>query len=212
MGLPLRVGLTGGIASGKTTISNLFANLGVPIIDADVIAHAIVEPGEPALKLVIKAFGPDIINSNGYLNRAKLREQIFAYTQQRECLEAILHPRIRLKMQEQIASLNTSYCILSIPLLLEKDQLDMVERVLVVDCPPNLQSQRLMARDGILADRVKQIIQTQASRKARLAIANDVIYNDSDLSHLIRQVSVLHQHYEHLSYQKMKELSVGGMG
>jgi dephospho-CoA kinase len=201
MDLPLKVGLTGGIASGKTTVSNLFAKLGVPVIDADVIAHALVEPRQPALKLIKKAFGSKIINSDGCLNRAKLRQQIFADEQQRECLEAILHPRIHLKMQEQVAQLGVSYCLLCIPLLLETQQLDMVERVLVVDCPPDLQYKHLVARDGFLASEIKPIFKAQASREARLAIANDVIYNDSDLGHLVRQVLALHQYYEYFLRQ-----------
>ncbi|RKZ80043.1 MAG: dephospho-CoA kinase [Candidatus Parabeggiatoa sp. nov. 1] len=201
MGLLLKVGLTGGIASGKTTVTNLFAKLGVPVIDADVIAHTLVKPGQPALKLIKKAFGPEIINSDGNLNRAKLRQQIFADEQQRHCLEAILHPRIRLKMQTQVAHLRESYCLLCIPLLLETHQLDMVERVLVVDCPPDLQYKHLMARDGITALEIKRMIRAQASREARLAIANDVIYNDSDLKNLVRQVFAWHQYYDHLSHQ-----------
>ncbi|MCK5667272.1 MAG: dephospho-CoA kinase, partial [Thiotrichaceae bacterium] len=192
----IKIGLTGGIASGKTTVSNQFAKFGVPIIDADEIAHALVEPGQPALELIIQTFGYDIINSEGRLIRAKLRKKIFADSQQRQRLEAILHPRIRQTMQEQIAMLCCSYCVLSIPLLLETQQQNTVDRVLVVDCPPALQRQRLMARNGLDKTDAEQIIKAQAKREARLAIANDLIYNDSNFDKLCGQVLALHRIYD----------------
>jgi dephospho-CoA kinase len=192
---PLKIGLTGGIASGKTTVSNSFAKLGVPVIDADVIARALVEPGQPALELIIQTFGPEIINTTCRLNRAKLRQQIYADKLERQRLEAILHPRIKKTMQEQIARLREPYCLLSIPLLLETGMLDIVDRVLVVDCPPALQRQRLKARDGVNPKEIEQIIKAQATREARLAIANEVIYNDSSLEDLQKQVLALHQGY-----------------
>ena len=191
----LKVGLTGGIASGKTTVSNLFAKLGVPVIDADVIAHALVEPGQAALKQIIQTFGSSLINKDGNLNRAKLRQKIFANRGQREQLESILHPRIRQAMQEKIAGLSDPYCLLSIPLLLEKGWQSQIDRVLVVDCPPDLQVQRLMTRDGLLIDEINQIMKTQANRDRRLAIANDVIYTDYNFSQLKTQVLALHRLY-----------------
>ncbi len=191
----LKVGLTGGIASGKTTVSNLFAKLGVPVIDADVIAHALVEPGQAALKQIIQTFGSSLINKDGNLNRAKLRQKIFADRGQREQLESILHPRIRQAMQEKIAGLSDPYCLLSIPLLLEKGWQSQIDRVLVVDCPPDLQVQRLMTRDGLLIDEINQIMKTQANRDTRLAIANDVIYTDYNFSQLQTQVLALHRLY-----------------
>jgi len=193
----LKVGLTGGIASGKTTVSNLFVKLGVPIIDADDFAHALVEPGQPALKQIIQSFGLAVINEDGSLNRAKLRQKIFADSCQREQLESILHPSIRQAMQEKIASLSDPYCLLSIPLLLEKGWQCLVDRVLVIDCPPDLQSQRLMARDGLSIDEIDQIMKTQANRDARLAIANDVIYTYYNFSQLQKQVLALHRLYIH---------------
>lgn len=193
--LPLRIGLTGGIAGGKTTVSNQFAQLGVPIIDADIIAHQLVKPDQPAFKLILQAFGPEMLQNDGTLNRAKLRQQIFADSEQRQRLEAILHPRIRQMMLDQVAQLRDPYCLLSIPLLLETQQLDLVDRVLVVDCPPKLQRQRLLNRDGFSTAEIEQILAAQANRKARLAIANDVIYNDSDLDNLQKQVLALHQWY-----------------
>ena len=194
----LKVGLTGGIASGKTTVSNLFIKLGVPVIDADVIAHALVKPGQAALEEIIQTFGSTIINKDGSLNRAKLRQEIFTNSRQRELLESILHPRIRQAMQEKIAALSAlsvPYCLLSIPLLLEKGWQSQVDRVLVVDCSPDLQVQRLIARDGLSIDEIKPIMKTQANRDARLAIANDVIYTNHNLYQLQKQVLALHRLY-----------------
>ena len=191
----LKVGLTGGIASGKTTVSNLFVKLGVPVVDADVIAHALVEPGQAALKQIIQTFGSSLINKDGSLNRAKLRQKIFADSRQREKLELILHPRIRQAMQEKMAGLSVPYCLLSIPLLLEKGWQSRVDRVLVVDCPHDLQIQRLIARDGLSIDEIDHIMKTQANRDARLAIANDVIYTDCNFSQLQKQVLALHRLY-----------------
>jgi dephospho-CoA kinase len=196
MDLPLKIGLTGGIAAGKTTVSNLFAKLGVPIIDADVIAHALVKPGQPALEQIAQTFGAEIMHGNGELNRAKLRQHIFANQQQRQRLEAILHPRIDQVMQEQVAALSDPYCVLSIPLLLETHYKDRVDRVLVIDCPPNLQRLRLLSRAGLSQTEIEQMIKAQANREARLAIANDVIYNHSDLESLQQQILVLHEQYE----------------
>ncbi|TGO03744.1 hypothetical protein PN36_00855 [Candidatus Thiomargarita nelsonii] len=195
MVLPLKIGLTGGIASGKTTVSKHFAKIGVPVIDADVIAHALVEPGQPALEHIIQTFGSEIINSRGQLNRAKLRKKIYANPFERQRLEAILHPRIKKNMQEQIASLHDAYCLLSIPLLIETGMLELVDRVLVVDCPPPLQEQRIKTRDGLNSKEIEQIIKVQATRETRLAIANDVIDNDSSLENLQKQVLALHQRY-----------------
>ncbi|MEK8017518.1 MAG: dephospho-CoA kinase [Candidatus Parabeggiatoa sp.] len=196
MDLPLKIGLTGGIAAGKTTVSNLFAKLGVPIIDADVIAHTLVKPGQPALELIAQTFGFEIINFNGELNRAKLRKKIFANDQQRQRLESILHPRIYQVMQEKVAALSVPYCVLSIPLLLETHYKERLDRVLVIDCPPNLQRLRLLSRPGLSQIEIEQMIKAQASREARLAIANDVIYNQTDLENLQQEVLVLHQRYE----------------
>jgi dephospho-CoA kinase len=194
--LPLKVGLTGGIACGKTTVSNLFAQLGVPIIDADTIVHALVAPGQPALKLISQTFGTDIILPNGQLNRTQLRQHVFADAKQRQKLEAILHPRVFQVMQQQLQQLpNVSYCLLSIPLLLETQRSDLVERILVVDCPPHIQRQRLIEQRGLSSQEIELILSAQVSREVRLAIANDVIYNESNLASLQQQVSKLHQQY-----------------
>jgi dephospho-CoA kinase len=204
MELPLKIGITGGIATGKSTVSKLFAQLGVPIIDADVIAHALVEPGSPTLKQIIQTFGAKIIHRNGRLNRAKLRELIFASHRQRLRLEAILHPKIRRRMNEELEKLQATnrdctICLLSIPLLLETQQMDMVDRVLVVDCSPLMQRQRLMKRFSdktILAvTTIEQILKVQAHRNARLAIADDIINNYGSLGDLQKQVLTLYRKY-----------------
>jgi dephospho-CoA kinase len=203
--LPLRVGLTGGIACGKTTVSNLFAQLGAPIIDADTIVHALVAPGQPALELISQTFGADIILPDGQLNRTQLRQRVFADAKQRQSLEAILHPRVFQVMQQQLNQLpNIPYCLLSIPLLLETQRMEFVDRILVVDCPPHIQRQRLIENRGLSSQEIEPILSAQVSREVRLAIANDVIYNESSLANLQQQVSQLHQQYlnqPHCLYQ-----------
>ncbi len=194
MDLPLKIGLTGGIATGKSTVSKQFAKLGVPIIDADEIAHALVEPGEPALRLIIQTYGSKMLQSDGRLNRAKLREKIFADEQERKRLEAILHPRIRQVIQEQVAQVQEPICLLSIPLLLETQHKYKVDRILVVDCSPNLQRKRLLTRDISLVQ-IEEILKAQTNRTARLAKADDVIYNDSDFDNLQQQIDALYQKY-----------------
>jgi dephospho-CoA kinase len=203
--LPLKVGLTGGIAGGKTTVSHLFAQLGVPIIDADTIAHALVAPGQPILELISQTFGADIILPNGQLNRTQLRQRVFAAAKQRQALEAILHPKVFQVIQQQLNQLsNIPYCVLSIPLLLETQRMDLVDRILVVDCPLHIQRQRLIEHRGLSFEEIEQIFSVQVSREVRLAIANDVIYNESSLDNLQQQVLKLHQQYlnqQHCSCQ-----------
>jgi len=196
MDIPLKIGLTGGIGAGKTTVSKLFAQLGIPIIDADEIAHQIVAPGQPALKRIIETFGTNMIGPDSKLNRAKLREHIFADPEQRQRLETILHPSIREIMQAQVAAVQKPICLLSIPLIVETQQIDLVDRVLVIDCPVTLQHQRLINRDGLSSLQIEQIIQAQTHRSTRLAIADDIIYNDSDFNHLRQQVFKIHQIYQ----------------
>lgn len=208
----LKIGLTGGIASGKSTVSKLFADLGVEIIDADEIAHRLVEPGQPALQEIITAFGQDLLDSKGQLNRPQLRTQVFNSPTQRRQLEAILHPRIRQEMMERIAQFDKKYgekittkfttqpiyyIILVIPLLLETQQQDLVDRILVIDCPVEIQRQRLKNRSGFNDSEIDQILATQASRQARVAIAHDIIENNNntELTELTQQVVKLHQKY-----------------
>ena len=204
MDRPLKIGLTGGIASGKSMVSDYFSKLGTPIIDADKIAHNLVQPNQPLLKTIVAVFGNEIILENGNLNRAKLRQIIFADPNQRQQLEAILHPVIKQVMETKANQLNNDYCILSIPLLLETKQIDTVDRVLVVDCPMKLQRERLQQRDNLSTIEIDQILKAQADRNSRLAIANEVIYNDSNLYDLQQQVVTLHKQYQVYSASKSK--------
>jgi dephospho-CoA kinase len=191
----LRVGLTGGVASGKTTVSRLFARLGVPIIDTDVIARDVVAPGTPLLQQVDQELGPGLIGPDGALRRRQLRERVFSDPDARRRLEALLHPAIRAEVARQSAQATGPYHILVIPLLVEGQGRIPVDRVLVVDCPEDLQIQRLQARDGSSAAQARAMLAAQASRAARLAAADDVIVNDGDPDRLEAAVAALHQKY-----------------
>jgi dephospho-CoA kinase len=207
--MPLRIGLTGGIASGKSTVADLFAELGVAIIDTDVIAREVVAPGQPALDEISAAFGDHLVDDHGDLDRAALREIIFDDFQARHRLEAILHPRIGEETRRQSRSAETSdrlsdqtkcgYQIIVIPLLVTSALREFVDRVLVVDCDENTQIRRLTARDGGSEEQARRILAAQASRTERLAIADDVIDNDGDVAELRRQVATLHEIYRSLA-------------
>ena len=189
------IGLTGGIASGKSAAADHFAALGVPVIDADLIARELVEPGKPALDKISQRFGNSILGKNGELNRAALREIIFTNEQSRHDLEAILHPLIRKVITERIAALNDCYCIVVIPLLTESGGWEMLDRVLVIDCPESIQLQRLQQRDQLDAEQAYRILSAQADREQRRAIADDIIDNSHDLAHLKCAVEQLHEKY-----------------
>ncbi len=195
----LIIGLTGGIGSGKSAVAERFAARGVPVLDADIIAREVVAPGTPGLARVVEAFGTDILDSQGRLDRARLGRRVFGDPELRRRLEAILHPLIRAEMRERVRHLAAPYCILVIPLLIETGQTDLVDRVLVVDAPPELQYQRVAARDGRSPAEIAAILRAQASRETRLAAADDVIVNDADLTALDRRVAELHRRYLELS-------------
>jgi dephospho-CoA kinase len=192
---PLIVGLTGGIGSGKSTVTDIFQQLGIPVIDADVIAHALVEPGQPALGEIIKAFGPDSVNASGVLDRNRLRELVFSDPEQRRRLEAILHPKIRREIIALTANIRTPYCIVVIPLLLETDQRDLVDRILVVDTGVDNQIVRVTMRNSLPRREIMAIITAQASRDRRLAAADEVIDNNGSLAELKNQVRAQHEKY-----------------
>ena len=193
------VGLTGGIGSGKSTVCQLFAEQGVPIIDTDLIAHQLVAPGQAALAKIIAAFGHRIVTSDGELDRPRLRELVFHHAEKRETLEAILHPLIRQAALEQIQQLHSAYCILVVPLLVEKGWYTMVNRVLVIDAPVELQRDRVKQRNGYSNSQIDAIMRQQASRQQRLAHADDVIVNDGPLAQIATDVLNLHQKYQQLS-------------
>lgn len=191
----LIVGLTGGIGSGKSTVTRCFSELGVPVLDADDIAREVVAPGQPALEEISRAFGPSVIDDQGRLRRDRLRRIVFSDPAQRRRLEHILHPRIRDLMGQRLARLTAPYCVISIPLLVETGQQDMVHRILVIDTPEALQYERIRRRDGASDAEIAAIIASQAGREERLAAADDVIVNDGDVDKLKQAVRRLHQHY-----------------
>jgi len=189
------VGLTGGIGSGKSTVAALFKTKGVPIIDADEWARKIIQPGEPALVEIMQLFGKDIILANGELDRARLKKMVFSNDAKRKQLEQLLHPLIRAEMKKQIEALDAPYCIAMIPLLLETTPNPLIDRILVIDTSEELQILRTMARDNLSREDVEAILKTQMSRAQRLALADDVIVNDSTDEALISQVNKLHEFY-----------------
>jgi dephospho-CoA kinase len=199
---PFRVALTGGIASGKSTVGDLFVARGATLIDTDVIAREVVEPGRPALAQVLEALGgATILGPDGRLDRPRLRERIFTDPVARRTLESILHPAIREEMERQSAALAhaSPYQILAIPLLAEGGRRDHVDRVLVVDAPDALRVQRLMARDGVSEAQALASLGAQASREARLELADDVIVNEGRIDDLAEQVDRLHEKYLRLA-------------
>lgn len=196
----LRVGVTGGIGSGKTTVCELFAQLGVPVIDADAIARELVAPGRAALAEISAAFGPDFLDANGELRRERLRALIFGDSEKRKRLEAILHPAVYAEMERRAAHIKAPYCILCVPLLLETGGVRRVDQVLVVDAPEALQKQRVAERDRRSPAEVEAILKTQLSRRERLQAADAVIDNQGDLKTLEPQVLTLHQHFLSLAH------------
>jgi dephospho-CoA kinase len=189
------IALTGGIGSGKTQVSNRLGELGAHVIDADIVARELVQPGMPALAEIRQRFGARILDADGQLDRSWLREHIFRQPVARAQLESILHPRIRAEMQQRLDQTEAPYAVLVIPLLLESGQTDLADRILVVDIPEALQLARVQARDGQTPAQVQAILRAQASRAERLAVADDVIDNSGSLAELVRQTDALHQQY-----------------
>lgn len=196
---PLRIGLTGGIASGKSTVADMFAELGVPIIDTDVIAREVVAPGEPALSEIAERFGEHVIDAGGNLDRSAMRKLIFADEASRIDLESILHPRIGAETRRQADAAGGDYQLIVVPLLTGSPLRAFVDRVLVVDCDEDTQLQRLLERDAETVAQAQRILAAQSSRKERLAIADDVIRNDGDLTETREQVIRMVAHYEALA-------------
>lgn len=196
----LKVGLTGGIASGKSAVSALFERLGVPVIDTDRLARELVEPGRPALAEIVQRFGPACLTAAGELDRRQLRQRVFADPAARRELEAILHPRIRANATALMASLNAPYCIVVVPLLAESPAFRrLLDRIVMVDVPESVQIERVMARDDADEPQARAILAVQAGRAERLAIADDVIDNTGSLARLEQEVRRLDASYRALS-------------
>tara|TARA_R110002050_G_scaffold9504_1_gene32878 strand:- start:18130 stop:18765 length:636 start_codon:yes stop_codon:yes gene_type:complete len=191
----LKIGLTGGIASGKSTVCRLFAQYDIPIIDADVIARQLVEPQQAAYKEIIRTFGHQICLSNGELNRQHLRQLIFSDDKAKQQLELILHPRIRMQLLQQSNALHSPYCILAVPLLIEANMTQLVDRVLLIDIDLPLQLTRLCERDNITVDDAQLMINSQTSRQQRLVAADDIITNNNGLDNIKKNVENLHNKY-----------------
>ena len=195
-----RIALTGGIASGKSTVADLFAALGVPVIDTDVIARQVVEPGQPALAEVVAAFGAECLDDSGRIDRRRMRELIFADPDARRRLEAILHPAIREEMARRSLAAGGPYQLLVIPLLAEGGRRDHVDRVLLVDVPEETQVQRLMARDSVSREQARASLNAQARRAARQALADDVLVNTGGVDELRQAVASLDARYRELAH------------
>jgi dephospho-CoA kinase len=198
---PFRVGLTGGIASGKSTAAKFFGALGIPIIDTDQLARDVVEPGQPPLERLVERFGASILTSDGHLDRPALRNIVVSDPKARADLEALTHPAIGAAVEARSAEAGGAYQILVIPLLVEKSLGSQLDRVLVVDCDEELQIRRLQARDGSTLEQARAILNAQASRSTRLKAAHDVIKNDGDMSAVRDQVEKLHARYLELAQQ-----------
>jgi dephospho-CoA kinase len=190
---PLVVGLTGGIASGKSAATARFAALGVPVLDADVAARAVVEPGEPALAEIVAAFGASVLDRDGRLDRVQVRQRVFADAGARTALERIVHPRVQGWLERRIEELDAAYCVVAIPLLVETGPYPWLDRIVVVDVPEAVQLERLVARDSIAPRLAQAMIAAQASRERRLAAADHVLDNSGGRTQLELQVDALHQ-------------------
>jgi dephospho-CoA kinase len=194
--MPYIVGLTGGIGSGKSAAAQLFEELGATVVDTDAIAHALTAPGGDAIEPIRAAFGADYITPEGGLSRPRMRALVFADAAKKSLLESILHPLIRERSGALVRAASGPYVILMVPLLVESgDYRRRCQRILVVDCPEELQIERVVARSGISAAQVRAIMATQVTREVRLAAADDVIDNSRDLAHLRREVEALHLRY-----------------
>ncbi|MBD9359088.1 dephospho-CoA kinase [Methylomonas fluvii] len=191
----LKIGLTGGIGSGKSTVCRLFAEFGVPIVDADLIARQLVETGQPALSLIAKSFGQQMLNQDGSLNRARLRDAVFTDADKKRELDGIMHPLVYAQIAAEVNTLTADYCIIAVPLLLESKNPYVVDRVLLIDCPVDVQIARVTARDKLTRQQVQAIIDSQMSRQDRLSKADDVIENIAGPEQLAEQVKRLHNSY-----------------
>ncbi|GAB3680156.1 dephospho-CoA kinase [Salinisphaera aquimarina] len=206
MSSTLAVGLTGGIASGKSAVASAFQRLGVTIIDADLVAREVVEPGQPALDEIAERFGADILDAEGRLKRRALREIVFSDDNARADLEAITHPRIREELARQRDAAQSDYCLLVVPLLVKSSMLDLVDRVLVVDAPESVQLERLISRDDIDESLARRMIAAQDSRAERLAMSDDVLVNTGPRKDIADLAAALHAGYLRLAQGELADL------
>ena len=197
MSIPLKVGLTGGIGSGKSTVTALFADAGAPCIDADTVSHSVTRQDEAGFKAIVKLFGDKVLTADGELDRRKVREIVFNDHELKTKLEEIIHPLVRQRIDEFVQQVQFNYCIICIPLLLETNAGNRVDRILVVDLPEDLQILRASERDNATKNSIESIMKSQVSREERLARADDVIFNTRDISYLKQQVEDLHEKYLH---------------
>jgi dephospho-CoA kinase len=200
------VGLTGGIGSGKTTVANIFHELGVQSVDADLVAREVVMPGEPALDAIVQHFGQAILHPDGQLDRAALRVRIFANEAEKQWLNQLLHPQIRQRLLQQLQSCTTSYALLIAPLLLENKLQIYTDRVLVVDIPEDLQLSRTVQRDQVTAEQIRNILSSQLARAERLAQADDILLNTIPVSELKPQIQQLHLSYQQFAKEKLAKI------
>ncbi|AID24002.1 dephospho-CoA kinase [Salmonella bongori] len=195
------VALTGGIGSGKSTVADAFADLGITVIDADIIARQMVEPGQPALNAIAEHFGSELIASDGTLRRRALRERIFSHPEEKAWLDALLHPLIQQETRRQLQQATSPYVLWVVPLLVENGLYQQANRVLVVDVTPETQLKRTMQRDEVTREHVKDILAAQTTREARLAVADDVIDNNGAPDAIASDVARLHASYLKLASQ-----------
>ena len=201
------VAITGGIGSGKTTIANQFAELGIDIVDADVIAREVVEPGTPALAAIAAQFGPEMLDPQGRLDRRRLRERVFSDPDAKAWLNGLLHPLIRQEMLRQCANARSPYCLLVVPLLIENRLTQLANRVLVIDVDEATQIERTCRRDGVSRAQAEAILAAQASRAERLAAADDVLDNQNDAAETIkRRILTLHETYMAFASQQASQV------
>lgn len=199
------VALTGGIGSGKSTVADAFARLGITVVDADVIARQVVEPGQPALRQIAQHFGHAILQADGSLNRRALREIIFAHPEEKQWVNNLLHPIIQQRTRHALSSARSPYVLWVVPLLVENQLHHRAQRVLVVDVTEDTQLQRTMQRDNVSYEHASQILAAQVSRSERLAVADDVINNDGPPDAITDGVARLHQHYLTLAGQAARQ-------
>ncbi|WP_324013622.1 dephospho-CoA kinase [Aeromonas hydrophila] len=201
------VAITGGIGSGKTTVANQFAELGIEVVDADVIAREVVEPGTPALAAIAAHFGSEVITPDGQLDRRRLRERVFTDPQAKGWLNALLHPLIRTEMQRQCAAARSPYCLLVVPLLVENRLTALANRVLVIDVDEATQIERTCRRDGVSREQAQAILAAQASRAERLTAADDVLDNQNGTPEAIKsRILALHETYLAFASQQARQL------